>query len=354
MATINGIESGIQPQRHRNARRRGGRPPQQRLVIVSNRIADPRRNEQAGGLAVALSDVLRGRQGVWAGWSGRVSDNATTTPPRHWRSGGTEFVTLDLTPAERDGYYLGHANDCLWPLLHYRTDLMRFDRANLETYHAVNRRFAAMLMPLLQPGDLIWIHDYHLIPLAAELRRCGANQVMGFFLHIPFPPLQVLATLPEYRQLLRHLAAYDLIGVQTAHDLDCLRSALPAADGTSSGSDETGGQIGRNHLLRKEVAIGAFPAGIDVGHFAHAAEQGEQGDVANVLGGPARGRALIIGVERLDYTKGLSQRFKAYRRLLERHPENRRRVTLLQIAAKSREDVTSYLELRRELGRVVS
>jgi trehalose 6-phosphate synthase len=330
----------------RNAPRSRGRKSPQRLVIVSNRIADLRRDEQAGGLAVALADVLRTRPGLWAGWSGRVRETAETSAPKQWRSVGTDFVTLDLTPAERDGYYLGHANACLWPLLHYRTDLMRFDRHNFAVYHAVNERFADMLLPRLRPDDLIWIHDYHLFPLAAALRRRGVTQTIGFFLHIPFPAPQVLATLPEHHALVHSLAAFDLLGVQTEQDRVCLRTAMLAAGYSCGGGD-------RCRLGSRTVRLAAFPVGIDVDRFTQSAEQGAKDDIVPAIGGPGRGNALIIGVERLDYTKGLPERFRAFRCLLERHPENRRHVTLLQIAAKSREDVTSYLELRRELDGIV-
>jgi trehalose 6-phosphate synthase len=289
---------------------------------------------------------LRTRRGVWAGWSGRVSADAATAAPRRWRTGNTAFVTLDLTESERDGYYLGHANDCLWPLLHYRTDLMRFDRAKLAVYEAVNRRFADMVVPIVQPDDLVWVHDYHLFPLAAELRRRGVTAPIGFYLHIPFPPPQVLATLPEYRKLARDLAAYDLVGVQTEQDRAGLSAAL-MAEGAIELAD------GRFRLGPRTVTVAAFPVGIDVARFTRAAEQGERDDIVNAVGGAGRGTALIIGVERLDYTKGLAERFKAFRRLLENHPENRKRVTLLQIAAKSREDVASYLDLRRQLDGIV-
>lgn len=330
----------------RPKRRANGQPPVRRIVLVSNRIADPRRDEQAGGLVVALSDVLRTRRGIWMGWSGRVNEAAQTMPAKRWRSAGTDFVSIDLTAAEQQGYYLGHANDCLWPLLHYRTDLMRFDRNKFEVYRAVNRRFADVLLPLLRPDDIVWVHDYHLIPLGAELRRRGATQSIGFFLHIPFPPSQVLVTLPGQRELARDLTAYDLVGVQTEQDRDGVCSALRAI-----GAVEL--EDGRLRHGHRSVSVAAFPAGIDVDRFTRAAEQGEKDAIVDAVGGPARGTALIIGVERLDYTKGLAERFKAFRRLLERHPENRKRVTLLQIAAKSREDVTSYLELRRQLDGIV-
>jgi trehalose 6-phosphate synthase len=317
-----------------------------RIVIVSNRIADPRRDEQAGGLAVALSDVLRTREGVWAGWSGRVSETAATDAPTRWRSGNTDFVALDLTEAERTGYYLGHANDCLWPLLHYRTDLMRFEPAHLAAYQAVNRRFADMVAPLLRTDDLVWVHDYHLFPLASDLRRRGVTAPIGFYLHIPFPSPQVMATLPQYRQLVHDLAAYDLVGVQTEQDRASVCATM-LAEGAIELED------GRFRLGARTVTVAAFPVGIDVERFTRAAERGATESAARAVAGAAPSTALIIGVERLDYTKGLAERFKAYRRLLETHPENRRRVTFLQIAAKSREDVASYTDLQRELDRIV-
>jgi trehalose 6-phosphate synthase len=317
-----------------------------RLVIVSNRIVDPRRNRKAGGLAVAIGDTIVASGGVWFGWSGKISDGPDAGGPATRRSGGIDLVTLDLTPQERDGYYHGFANQCLWPLLHYRTDLVRFDRGFLLTYSAVNRRFAEALARLLRPDDVVWVHDFHLLPLGAELRRLGCRQPLGFFLHVPFPPTEVVATLPGHRALLGELMSYDLLGFQTENDTACFRAyasrelraeALPA---------------GRLRSAGRETVARAFPVGIDVEAFAALSRSAETSSQVEDLKRSLGERQLIVGVDRLDYSKGLPQRFSAYRRFLETSPEYRNRVVLMQVCPPSREELPSYVDIRRELDRL--
>ena len=259
-------------------------------------------------------------------------------------------MVTSSAPPERQrlaGYYLGHSNDCLWPLFHYRVDLMHFDRGNFETYNAVNRRFAEALSPLLKPSDVVWVHDYHMIPLARELRRLGHTQAMGFFLHIPFPASPVLKCLPEHEGLVADLCAYDLVGVQTVQDRTCLWEHLVMEIGGAALKD------GRVRAFGRSVTIEAFPVGIDVEALTKLAESTAAERIIATMSQSVRGTALIIGVDRLDYTKGLCNRFQAFRRLLEKYPETRRRVTFLQIAAKSRDDVKSYDELRQQIDQIV-
>jgi trehalose 6-phosphate synthase len=194
-----------------------------RLVAVSNRVADPR-NIAAGGLAVALSEALRQTGGMWFGWSGRALEaNQGGTPGEGelhlQQAGNVTLATVDLCREDHDAYYLGYSNGVLWPAFHYRLDLADFDSNYLNGYRRVNQLFARKLAPLLKPDDVIWIHDYHLIPLAAELRTIGCGQCIGFFLHIPLPPPLILAAIPQHDWLMRALFAYDLLGFQTHTDL---------------------------------------------------------------------------------------------------------------------------------------
>ena len=314
-----------------------------RLVIASNRVMlAGAHGERAGGLAVALRDALRARGGLWFGWSGETAD-ATAAEPRLARSGRVQYATLDLGHADHERFYNGFANGTLWPLLHYRLGLLEFRRENLEAYLRVNEIFADALRPLLRPDDLIWVHDYHLIPLAASLRARGIRNRIGLFLHTPFPPPAVFTALPRYEFLINAFTAYDLVGLQTEGDRANLRSLIAGdlyCDITPEGDIELDG---RRVLLR------SIPVGIDAAALSAMAEAGSDGPEAKRLVDSLAGRRLIIGVDRLDYSKGLPQRFEAYERLLTDFPQHRSRVTFMQIAPVSRGEVRQYRELRREL-----
>ena len=303
-----------------------------RLILVSNRVLDSRKAAQAGGMAVAIADVARERKGVWLGWNGETTDPAhADTVVRESRT-----ATVSLTPDEYAGYYLGYANSVLWPVFHNRLDLAQFEAGYFESYLSVNRRLAMLLKPLLRPDDLIWVHDYHLIPFASELRKLGVQNCIGFYLHIPFPPWQTFMAIPEHQQLARDLSAYDLVGLQTKADVGNLMRYL-----------ENGvfGRIvpdGRIRVFDRLVSIASFPVGIDVDDFANAKR-----DVGLVQARTAVSR--IIGIDRLDYTKGLPHKFKAFGRFLEKHPQYQRQVVLTQIAPPTRENVEAYTDIRQQL-----
>jgi trehalose 6-phosphate synthase len=301
-----------------------------RLVIVSNRVPVPRPRErpQAGGLTVALKEALARREALWFGWSGQTGSH-TGGAPAIVTVGQTTYATIDLSAEDYRLYYTGFSNGMLWPLLHYRMGLAEFRRDEWEGYRRVNAAFARALMPLLRADDVIWIHDFHLFPLAAALRASGAKQRIGFFLHVPFPPLPLFQALPQANILLRELASCDLIGTQTPSDAANLREALRGA-----GFD---------------VPVHPFPIGIEAEEFAREAEKAARGPEARRLAASLNGRALILGVDRLDYAKGLPQRLRGFAALLRRFPEHRRQVTLLQVAPVSRGDVVQYRALRREL-----
>jgi trehalose 6-phosphate synthase len=316
-----------------------------RLVIVSNRVPLPsERGPRAGGLAVALADALRPGS-LWFGWSGRRSSTASHV--RLQRSDGTSYATIDLTEAEYRAYYVSFSNAVLWPLLHFRLGLVEYRREDYEAYRAVNRKFADAVAGLLRPDDLVWVHDYHLLPLADELRRLGIRNRIGFFLHTPFVPPALLHALPRAAEILQAMCAYDVIGFHTrAYQrafLDCVREILPVT------RIHDGGFMHSGHHVRAIVD----PIGIDANGFADTAIQAAQSAEAVRLRESLSGRALALGVDRLDYSKGLVNRFEAFGRLLAKHPEHRRQVSFLQIAARSREESGSYQRLRRELDRIV-
>jgi trehalose 6-phosphate synthase len=315
-----------------------------RLVIVSNRVPIPKaRGAQAGGLAVALRDLLTPGT-VWFGWSGRLSSEPSTLPALV-EARGVTYATIDLTSDAYSGFYVGFANGALWPLLHFRIGLMHFRREDYENYLAVNRTFAESLAQLLQPDDTVWVHDYHLIPFARMLRQVGFRGPIGFFLHVPFVPPSMLESIPVARELIADLCAYDLVGFQTeehAQDFrDCAHRLLDA------GID--GEWLRHNGRL---VRAFANPIGIDTATFAQEAERAEGDKLVQRVAGSLAGRALAIGVDRMDYSKGLPNRFEAYARLLERHPEHRRKIHFLQICPRSRQEVDEYRRLRAELDRL--
>ncbi len=320
-----------------------------RLVIVSNRVAMPReRASRAGGLAVALRESLQQQGGLWFGWSGEISDEVAAEP-RRARQGRVEYAVLDLTPEEHKGFYLDFANGTLWPLCHYRLGLIEFRRAAWESYLAVNARFADRLVAELRPDDVIWIHDYHFIPLAAELRRRGVENRIGFFMHIPFPAPEVLTALPGHERLVRDLCAFDLVGFQTRGDVRALTEyILHEADGTVIGNVAGTGHV-QVSAFGRDLRVGAFPIGIDTDDFVRLSAAEANSDETQRLVDSLVGRALVIGVDRLDYSKGIPQRFEAFHHLLGSRPEHRGKVTFMQVAPISRGEVAQYRKLRNEL-----
>jgi trehalose 6-phosphate synthase len=313
-----------------------------RLVVVSNRVSDPRK-PGAGGLAVALGEALKASGGLWFGWSGKVLDETSGGKLQTQRAGPVTLVTMDLARADHEAYYLGYSNGVLWPVFHYRLDLANFDAGDIDGYRRVNRLMAHKLQPLLRPDDIIWVHDYHLIPLAAELRNMGCQQRMGFFLHIPLPPPPILSAIPQSGWLMRSLLNYDLVGFHTQTDVDHFAAyVLGEAGGERHGSDEF-------HAHGRSVRARAFPIGIDVDELQALVKSSEAQDTFRTMREQYAQRQLLVGVDRLDYSKGLPQRIRAFRRLLEHYPENRRVATLIQIAAPSREDVEAYADIRLQL-----
>jgi trehalose 6-phosphate synthase len=314
-----------------------------RLVIVSNRVPIPKsRTPAAGGLAVALADCLQPGS-LWFGWSGRTVAESTKVPAR-LDARGIHYLTIDLSAEDHRRFYAGFANAVLWPLFHFQPARMRFRREDYGSYRAVNEAMAATLRPLLEADDLVWIHDYHLIPLGRALRALGAANRIGFFLHVPFVPASVFKALPVARELLADFGAYDLIGFQTPEHVADFRASVERLLGAAVSGD---GIVAGGRPTR----VIANPIGIDPEYFARTAARAACSPEAQRLRASLAGRALAIGVDRLDYSKGLTNRFAGIARLFERFPEHRRGVNVLQITARSREDVDEYRQLRIELDR---
>ncbi|MGH7068262.1 MAG: alpha,alpha-trehalose-phosphate synthase (UDP-forming) [Acetobacteraceae bacterium] len=306
-----------------------------RLVIVSNRLpaGSERTTTTAGGLSVALRDAKSRLRKLWFGWSGRTTSAPTQTVPAVTHGGWADFAAIDLSEQDHAGFYVGFANSTLWPLLHYRSVLTEYRRQDLGRYLAVNGLFAEALRPLLEPDDLIWVHDYHLFTLGRALRGQQVTTRVGFFLHVPFPPPDVFSVLPRWEDLIRALDAYDVIAVQTPKDAAHLNQTMAAAGVTPR--------------------VEAIPAGIDPVGFAKLARRAAKSRDPLRLADSITERAFVIGVDRLDYSKGLPQRFRGFAGLLQRFPEHRGKVTMLQVAPISRSEVAQYRALRRELDELV-
>lgn len=318
-----------------------------RLVVVSNRVPMPTSSgHAAGGLAVALEGLMDKRGGVWFGWSGAIAADAAVKAIHTEVIAGVTYATMDLTQEEHDSYYGRFSNGVLWPMLHTMPQLMDYERRDAQTYREVNGRFAEALLPMLRPNDILWIHDYHLLALPALLRSQGVRNPIGFFLHIPFPSPDVLASAPEAAALTRDLLGADLIGFQTDRDV---ANFAAAAQQVAGAVELESGWLG---LYGRRIRIGAFPVEIDAEEFAETAKHAAATPAAERLRRSLLGQKLILGVDRLDPTKGIVQRIEGLRRLLETRPSWRRNVTFLQIAAVSRKDVQAYQELREELDGV--
>lgn len=315
-----------------------------RLIAISNRTAaDP--NARAGGLAIALWEALHARGGAWAGWSGEITDDEDQDP-QVFTDDGVEFILTDLTAEEHDGYYHSYANRTLWPLFHYRTDLASFDHDAFAAYASVNRRIAEMVLEHMNGDDLVWVHDYHFLLLAHDLRELGWDGRAGFFLHIPFPPPEVFAILPEHRQVAEALCAHSVVGFQSDRDRsNFVRYLVEFCDGVEAGEDKVKA-FGSTTLIR------AYPIGIDPQAFTQASVSKAARDAGAQIGNILGERQLVIGVDRMDYSKGLPERFAAVGEFFDNYPEMRGHVSVTQIAPPSRSMVEEYKELREELDRL--
>lgn len=343
---------------------KGGRASagRERLVVVSNRLPFTFKRDGAGawraepgggGLVTALLPVLRDRGGMWIGWPGAAGKAAELDAAlaAAGADAGYTLAGVPLTAEEMDKFYLGFSNEIIWPLFHDLQSLCNFEPDYWRTYCAVNGKFADVVKTHTRPGDFVWIHDYHLMNVAAELRRRGVQSRLGFFLHIPFPSPDLFLKLPWRLTLLQALLEFDLLGFQTARDrrnfVQCAR--LLAKEVQIEGR----GQVMVAHVGRREVRIGAFPISIDFAAFQRRAGTPEVTEKAQDLHRLLPGRKLILGIDRLDYTKGIPLRLKAFENLLERHPKLRERVSFIQVVVPSREDIPEYHRLRSEIEQLV-
>ncbi len=306
-------------------------------------MVDPECNSAAGGLSVCLFDALRDRGGLWFGWNGDIVPNESDIGVACTQFEKMTLVTMPLSEKDHREYYVGFSNGALWPVHHYRLDLARFTQENSESYRRVNDRFAETLASLVNQSDLVWVHDYHLIPLGAGLRARGVGNSIGFFFHIPFPPPDVLVAMPEYEWLTNALLEYDLVGFQTSIDQANFCRFVCEFMGGEMLSEDT------LHVAGKTLTVSVFPVGIDVDYFVSMAQSPEAEMRIQRLHRRGEARVNIIGVDRLDYSKGLPDRLRAFRRFLELFPRHHKAATLMQIAPPICENVQANIDIRHEL-----
>src|SRR5213595_2196300 len=334
-----------------------------RLIIVSNRL--PFALDSAGedlwtvtpavgGLVSAVEPVLRERGGTWIGWPGITGEIPNEPLAEATRDAGYNVVPVALSETERDEFYYGYSNEVIWPLFHDLQNFCNFEPAYWQAYKQVNVRYAEAIARSAQPDDFIWVHDYHLMYVAQALREQSGGRKLSaltFFLHIPFPPYDIFAKLPQQQRLLRALLQFDLLGFQTRRDvrnfLGCVRRVMLDAR-----------VVPRRELQlvrfeKRQIRLGHFPIGIDFDSF----ERGAMSDAVARRSQQLRANfpdcQLILGVDRLDYSKGIPERLRAYRDALERHPELRGRVVLIQVVVPSRVEIPRYHEFKQRIDRLV-
>jgi trehalose 6-phosphate synthase/phosphatase len=334
-----------------------------RLVIVSNRLPFVINKESdgklsikpgAGGLVTALAPVLKNRGGTWIGWTGNydLDEQAVINlSEENQKSAGFFFTPVFLTKEDVALYYDGFSNEIIWPLFHDLQTECHLVPEYWQAYKRVNGKFADTIEKKARPDDFIWVHDYHLLLLGEELRERGLKQKVGFFLHIPFPPLDIFLKLPWRFQVIQALLQYDLIGFQTMRDkrnfIHCVKSLCKDARISSNRSIHTC-KVGTC-----EVRIGAFPISIDDSEFERIAASQEVSDDVKVLRESTQKQSLIFSIDRLDYTKGILFRLEGIRRFLENHPELHKKVQFIQLVVPSRAEIPKYHELKEEIDRLV-
>jgi trehalose 6-phosphate synthase/phosphatase len=333
-----------------------------RLIVVSNRLPfalDLTREDlwtvtpATGGLVSAIEPVLREHGGTWIGWPGIAGKIPRGPLAEATRNAGYEVVPVSLSEAERDEFYYGYSNEVIWPLFHDLQSFCNFEPAFWETYRAVNERYAEAITQHRHQSDFIWVHDYHLMEVAQALRERAPKEfaALTFFLHIPFPAYDIFEKLPQQQRLLRALLQFDLLGFQTRRDLrnflQCVRRVLPDAKVLSRQEF---------HVIRfekRKIRVGHFPIGIDFDSFEYGAKSQAVAQKSQQLRASFPDCQLILGSDRLDYSKGIPERLRAFRTALERYPELRGRVVLIQVVVPSRVDIPKYHEFKQRIDRLV-
>ena len=334
-----------------------------RLIVVSNRLpfALDSTGEDlwtvtpaTGGLVSAIEPVLRERGGTWIGWPGTAGEIPQAPLTKATRNAGYKVVPVALSETERDEFYYGYSNEVIWPLFHDLQNFCNFEPGYWQAYKQVNERYADAIARSAQPDDFIWVHDYHLMYVAQALRERGASRDLSrltFFLHIPFPPYDIFSKLPQPQRLLHALLQFDLLGFQTRRDvrnfIQCVRRVM------SDAKIVPRRELQLVRFEKREVRAGHFPIGIDFDSFEKGAKSQTVEQKAERLRATFPGCQLILGSDRLDYSKGIPERLRAFRTAVELYAELRGRVVLIQIVVPSRVEIPRYHEFKNRIDRLV-
>ncbi len=333
------------------------------LVVVSNRlpiVVTRKRgggmeiNPGSGGLVTSLEHILREQSGTWIGWLGSSGNINDIEPALQQASEGAGYrlEPVTLTEEQIHQYYFGFSNEVIWPLFHDMASRCNFDPEYWQTYMDVNRLFADTIRERTSPDSFVWVQDYHLLLVGEYLRTAGDTRNLGYFLHIPFPPPDIFMKLPWRFNVLRGLLQYDTLGFQTLRDtrnfISCVRHMMK---GTRITRREDTYIV---HVDGREVAVGSFPIGIDFDGFDERARSETVVARANQLHERLPGRQFILGIDRLDYTKGIPERLLAFGDALSRYPDLIGNVSLIQVVIPSREDVEEYQTMKDHVERLIS
>jgi trehalose 6-phosphate synthase len=335
-----------------------------RLIIVSNRLPVVVKkgvknryelSQAAGGLVTAMTPVLKRDGGVWIGWAGNFLEENIDVEEllrQEMEDLNYRYRSVDINLNDYELYYKGFSNEVLWPLFHNVSVYCNFDANYYEAFKKVNQKFAQTIMSELIDNDFIWVHDYHLINTGKELREKGVKNTIAFFLHIPFPPADTFNRIPWRLEIIDAMLSYDLIGFQTENDkknfLEVVASLIEDA-----AIDQKEEEIATIVIQKEEHKVGAFPVSIDYDEFSNQAKSEEVSKMTEELKEDYPGQKIMLGIDRLDYSKGIPQRLKAYRRLLEKYPRLRTKVKLIQVMVPSRVDIIEYANLKSEIEQLV-
>jgi len=331
-----------------------------RLVAVSNRLPTVVKNIQgtrtiksgAGGLVTAMAPIIKSTGGVWLGWPGcELTPEVEELLNQYRNVNSIDLRAVSISPEEEKKYYRGFSNEAIWPLFHDLLGHCKFELENWETYLEVNRRFAEKIIEVVRPGDFIWVHDYQLLMVAHFLRQMNVNHPLAFFLHIPFPSFDLLRRLPWKNEIVRGLLEFDLIGFQTLRDrrnfTRCSKELIPQIEVNAKA------RYSDIHFGLRSIKVGHFPISIDFDEFADLAKSDEVAGVARNLRQQCNAQGLVLGVDRLDYTKGIPERLLAFERSLEKYPDLIGKLSLLQLVVPSRSHLLSYRNLKEDLDGMV-